>query len=142
MSARNFHRKDVWPAGQASASTARRRSASSTMGDPSIVRGRLGDRVMDLLFDRDTIYTPVLSIDHLIRMFENTLGPVVKLVESLTNDPARLSEVREGSREIVRPYFRTCRRGRPKGCPLIKTHNVETGRSGEAGEASTHRPDE
>jgi SAM-dependent methyltransferase len=75
-------------------------------GNPEIVRERLGDAVTDIGFDRDVIYTPGLSLEHLIRGFERTSGLLVKVVESLKDDPARLKELRSALREVMRPYYR------------------------------------
>ena len=75
-------------------------------GNPEIIRERLGDAVTDLAFDRDTIYKPGLSPQHLINLFERTGGPLIKLVESLKNEPARLKEFRSAFRNIIDPYYR------------------------------------
>ena len=75
-------------------------------GSPEIIRERLGAAVTDLAFDRDTLLTPGLSPEHLIRTFEQTAGPLVKLVESLKNDPGRLKEFRSAFKEIIQPYYR------------------------------------
>jgi SAM-dependent methyltransferase len=75
-------------------------------GNPDIIRERLGPAVTDLTFDRDMLVAPGLSPEHLMRMFEQTAGPTVKLVESLKNDPVRLKEFRAAFREVLLPYFR------------------------------------
>jgi SAM-dependent methyltransferase len=75
-------------------------------GDPDIVRERLGDAVTDLAFDRDILYTPGMSPEHLINMFERTGGPMIKLVESLKNEPGRLKELRSAFRAIIDIYYR------------------------------------
>ena len=75
-------------------------------GNPDIIRERLGDAVTDLAFDRDTIYKPGLSPEHLISLFERTGGPLIKLVESLKSEPARLKEFRSAFRNIIDPYYR------------------------------------
>jgi SAM-dependent methyltransferase len=75
-------------------------------GDPNIVRERLGEAVSDITFDRDVVLAPGLSPEHVMRTFEQTAGPVVKLVQSLQADPTRLEEFRSGMRELIRLYYR------------------------------------
>jgi hypothetical protein len=75
-------------------------------GDPVVVRDRLGEAVTDLTFDSDLLLTPGLSPNHVLRNFERTAGPLVKLVESLESEPARLKELRSSFLEVIRPYYR------------------------------------
>jgi SAM-dependent methyltransferase len=75
-------------------------------GNPEIVRERLSDRVTDVSFERDAIYMPGLSPEHIIGTFERTGGPLIKLVESLKSDPARLKQFRSEFRAIVEEYYR------------------------------------
>ena len=75
-------------------------------GNPEIVRERLGDAVRDLVFDRDLLLTPGLSPDHLVELFEQTGGPLIKLVASLKDNPRRLEEFRSDFKEVIKPYFR------------------------------------
>jgi ubiquinone/menaquinone biosynthesis C-methylase UbiE len=63
-------------------------------GNPDVVRARLGDAVTDLQFERDTMQAPTLSPEHARLMFETTLGPAVKLVAALQDQPERLAELR------------------------------------------------
>ena len=63
-------------------------------GDPNLVRERLGDQVTDVAFERDTMLSPALSPQHVRAMFETTAGPVIKLVQSLKDNPAKLKEYR------------------------------------------------
>jgi SAM-dependent methyltransferase len=74
-------------------------------GDPSVVRERLGDAVEDLVFERDTLITPALSVAHARRVFETTLGPVVKIMAVLANDPARLASFRGELEGLTRAIF-------------------------------------
>jgi SAM-dependent methyltransferase len=75
-------------------------------GDPSVVRERLGDAVRDLTFDRERMLVPVLSAEHHEAMSERTAGPVVKLVEMLSDkDPARLETFRSEYVALVNEYF-------------------------------------
>jgi hypothetical protein len=63
-------------------------------GDPHVVRERLGDAVTDIMFDRAVMAFPTLSPQHYRKGIEETLGPVVKLVADLQNEPARLAAFR------------------------------------------------
>lgn len=75
-------------------------------GDPSIIRQRLGSAVDDFVFDRGTISVPALSIAHHRGMTERTAGPVLKMVEALSQtDPARLETFRCEYDTLVAPYF-------------------------------------
>jgi SAM-dependent methyltransferase len=75
-------------------------------GDPDVVRERLGAAVKDLRFDRATMRTPALSLQHNRMAMEKTAGPVIKLVESLTaTDPAKLETFRREYEATVADYF-------------------------------------
>ena len=75
-------------------------------GDVTIVRERLGSRVKDILFDRDRMLIPVLSVHNYRDQAEQTGAPVLKLVESLrTSDPERLEQFRREYEALVAPYF-------------------------------------
>jgi SAM-dependent methyltransferase len=75
-------------------------------GNPDIVRERLGDAVTDLMFDRDILYAPGMSPEHVMNLFERTGGPLIKLVESLKSEPARLKQFRSAFRAIIEPHYR------------------------------------
>jgi SAM-dependent methyltransferase len=62
-------------------------------GDPNVVRQRLGDAVEDIVFARGTMLVAALSPQHNRLVTERTAGPVMKLVETLS-DPARLEAFR------------------------------------------------
>lgn len=63
-------------------------------GDPGIVRQRLGAAVTDIVFDRGVMCVPALSPQHYRKVMEETLGPVVKLVQTLQGDASRLAAFR------------------------------------------------
>lgn len=63
-------------------------------GDPNIVRQRLGEAVTDIVFDRGVMCFPALSQQHYRKVLEETLGPVVKLVQTLQGDAPRLAAFR------------------------------------------------
>ena len=63
-------------------------------GDPSVVRERLGDAVEALEFDREIMLTPCLSPQHYRATIEGTAAPLLKLVQSLSGEPAKLAQFR------------------------------------------------
>jgi SAM-dependent methyltransferase len=63
-------------------------------GDPNIVRQRLGETVADIVFDRGVMCFPTLSPQHYRSGMEETLGPVVKLVQTLQDDATKLATFR------------------------------------------------
>jgi hypothetical protein len=75
-------------------------------GDPSIIRERLGSAVRDLVFDRDRLMAPALSVPHFRDFTERTAGPMVKLVETLsTSDPAKLAQFRAAYDALTEQYY-------------------------------------
>jgi hypothetical protein len=76
----------------------------SLWGDPTIVRERLGDRVADLSFEREAIYIPALSPQHVRNSFESTAAPVVKLVQTLKDDAARLARFRSDLEALISAF--------------------------------------
>lgn len=75
-------------------------------GDPGIVRERLGTAVRDIVFDRDRLAAPALSLAHYRDLTERTAGPVLKLVESLSaSDPAKLATFRAAYDALTAQYF-------------------------------------
>lgn len=76
----------------------------SLWGDPNVVRERLGDRVVDLSFEREVIYIPALSPQHMRYSFENTAAPVVKLVQALQGDGVRLAKFRSELETLISTF--------------------------------------
>ena len=75
-------------------------------GDVAMVRERLGAKVKNIQFDRDRMLVPTLSLKHYVAFLERTVGPMIKLAQSLRQtDPARLDEFRREYEELARPYF-------------------------------------
>lgn len=74
-------------------------------GDPNIVRQRLGDAVTDVVFDRSVMVFPTLSPQHYRKVIEETLGPVAKLVATLTTEPARLAAFRAELEALIACHF-------------------------------------
>lgn len=75
-------------------------------GEPTIIRERLGDRVKDLSFERETLFTPCLSAQHMRHLFETTAGPLTKLVTSLKNDAEKLSQFRKELEALITAYMK------------------------------------
>jgi SAM-dependent methyltransferase len=74
-------------------------------GDPNIIRQRLGDAVTDIMFDRSIMLFPALSPQHYRKGIEETLGPVVKLVAALKDEPAKLEAFRAKLDGFIASYF-------------------------------------
>src|SRR5437016_5617236 len=74
-------------------------------GDPTIVVQRLGTAVRDVTFDRALQVTPALSPQHYRHLLEQTGGPMVRLMQTLKDDPARLAQFRHQYDELVSQYF-------------------------------------
>jgi SAM-dependent methyltransferase len=80
-------------------------SPPAQWGDPAIVRERLGGAVTELVFDRAVMRFPALSPTHYRVFFEGNAGPVLRLVQTLQGEPARLAAFRREFDEIVTQYF-------------------------------------
>jgi SAM-dependent methyltransferase len=74
-------------------------------GDPRGVQRYLGDRVRKLQFERAALQLPALSPGHARRIFEETFGPTVVLVQLLSADPVRLAEWRKEHDRIAADFF-------------------------------------
>jgi len=75
-------------------------------GDVAIVRERLGSAVREIVFDRDRMSFPALSIPHYRGFVERTAGPMLKLVEMLSgSDPERLAKFRREYDALTAEYF-------------------------------------
>src|SRR6266705_3402660 len=75
-------------------------------GDTIIVRERLGSAVTEIVFDRDRMNFPDLSLPGYRAVIERTAGPMLKLVEMLSaSDPARLTQFRREYDALLAPYF-------------------------------------
>lgn len=74
-------------------------------GDPSVVSERLGTGVRDLYFERGAMMFPALSPQHYRDSVEKTAGPVIKLVQSLQNDRAKLDAFRKELEALGAQYL-------------------------------------
>lgn len=76
-----------------------------TWGEPVTVRERLGDAVKDLEFHREEMVIPALSPRHYRATMELNVGPVLKTVEMLAGEPARLATFRQELDTLIAAYF-------------------------------------
>ena len=75
-------------------------------GDPAVVRERLGAAVRDIVFDRDRLAAPAMSLGHFRETTERTAGPVLKLVEALSqSDPGKLAAFRSAYDALTAQYL-------------------------------------
>ncbi|MGH8462416.1 MAG: class I SAM-dependent methyltransferase [Stenotrophobium sp.] len=74
-------------------------------GDVHVVRQRLGASVRDLRFSRDEMSIPALSPQHFRGSIELTLGPAIKLVQSLQGNPAKLAQFRAELDALIGQFF-------------------------------------
>lgn len=75
-------------------------------GRADVIRERLGDAVTDLLFERELMSVPALSPAHYRLTFEATAAPVVKLVQTLQDDPKTLAQFRREFEALIGRYWR------------------------------------
>ena len=74
-------------------------------GDVSIVRERLASLVENLTFDRACMRFPALSPAHARIFYEQTSGPLAKLVKALSDDAAKLALLRLDMEALAADYF-------------------------------------
>jgi SAM-dependent methyltransferase len=77
----------------------------SPWGDPGVVTQRLGQAVRDIAFDRATMRAPALSPQHFRTMLGRTAGPLIKVVETLAADPAKLAAFRGELDALIEEYY-------------------------------------
>jgi SAM-dependent methyltransferase len=74
-------------------------------GSPEIVRERLGSAVTDLVFDRGTLASPYVSVQHVRGLMEHGSGPVKRIVAMLEKEPAKLATFRSELDGLASIYF-------------------------------------
>jgi SAM-dependent methyltransferase len=75
-------------------------------GDPGIVAQRLASAVKDIVFDRGRMLVPALSPQHVRMRAEKSVGPLIKVVETLSaSDPAKLAAFRREYEALVAEYY-------------------------------------
>lgn len=74
-------------------------------GDPRVIQERLGSKVKDIVFDRACMMLPILSLQLHRATAERTIGPLIKLVETLSaSDPAKLAQLRAEAQALAAEY--------------------------------------
>jgi hypothetical protein len=74
-------------------------------GDPGVVSQRLGQSVHNVVFDRATMLVPALSPQHFRITLETTAGPLIKVVETLSAEPEKLTALRNEYETLIEEYF-------------------------------------
>lgn len=74
-------------------------------GEPSVIAERLGERVYELLFERDTLVAPTLSPQHWRALQEATIGPLARLISTLQNDSVKLAALRTELEKLIEDIF-------------------------------------
>ncbi|HEU4724953.1 MAG TPA: class I SAM-dependent methyltransferase [Candidatus Eisenbacteria bacterium] len=75
-------------------------------GDPNIVRQRLGGAVKEIAFSREVMRVPTLSPEHIRVNSEKSVGPLIKLVEALSEKaPDRLAAFRREYDRLAAEYI-------------------------------------
>jgi SAM-dependent methyltransferase len=74
-------------------------------GDPGVIRERFGEAVKDIAFDRDRMSSPGLSLQHLMKKFVDTAGPVVKLMAALKDKPEQRAKFQSAFQALLSEYF-------------------------------------
>ena len=76
-------------------------------GVPDIVRQRLGPAVKEIIFDRDCMLSPALSLQHYRANVERTAGPIAELTALLSaSNPEGLVMFRQQFDAIVADYLK------------------------------------
>jgi SAM-dependent methyltransferase len=70
-------------------------------GNPQIIAERLGGAVKDIVFNREVMFVPALSPQHLRYFMETNVGPLVKVVEKGQSDPEMLATFRKELEALV-----------------------------------------
>jgi SAM-dependent methyltransferase len=74
-------------------------------GDPNLIRERLGAAVEAIEFHRDEMQFFTLSPAHYRAFMETSVAPAIKVVETLSKEPARLAQFRNDLEALVSQYF-------------------------------------
>ncbi len=73
-------------------------------GNPAIIAERLGNKFGTPFFERGVMKFSALSIPHFRLFMERSVGPMQKLVESLSADPQKLELFRAEFEALAAPY--------------------------------------
>lgn len=80
-------------------------ASPSLWGEPAVIRERFGESVGGIVFDRDRLTSPGLSLQHLMKKFEDTAGPVVKLMAALKDQPDRRAKFQSDFQALIGEYY-------------------------------------
>jgi len=80
-------------------------STPSSWGDPREVRERLGSAVTEIRFDHGRMKAPALSPAHYRAAMERTSGQVIRVLQALSQEPARMAAFRRELEALVSDYF-------------------------------------
>ena len=80
-------------------------AAPPLWGSPTVIAERLAHGFGELFFERGTMIYPALSLAHYRRYIEMSIGPMRKVIESLSGAPDQLGRVRAEFDSLVAPYF-------------------------------------
>lgn len=74
-------------------------------GNPTVITERLAAGFEAPFFARGTMAWPALSPEHYRLFMETSVGPIQKLVESLSSDPQKLAAIRAEFDALMQPYY-------------------------------------
>ncbi len=74
-------------------------------GNPHLISERLEAHFEAPFFARGTMNFPALSLPHYRMFMERSVGPMQKLVQSLSGDPEKLAAVRAEFETLAHPYY-------------------------------------
>jgi SAM-dependent methyltransferase len=74
-------------------------------GNPHLISERLEAHFEAPFFARGTMNFPALSLAHYRMFMERSVGPMQKLVQSLSADPEKLAAVRAEFETLAHPYY-------------------------------------
>lgn len=80
-------------------------AAPTLWGDPNVIKQRFGQSVSDIVFDRQVMLSPSLSVQHSIAKSEVTAAPLIKLREKYeVEDPKVLENFRREYAALISLY--------------------------------------
>jgi len=74
-------------------------------GEPTIIRERLGNTTAELIFERDATIIPALSPQHFRAAQEATVGPLMRVIAALADDPPKLAQLRAEYDAMINEVF-------------------------------------
>ena len=74
-------------------------------GSVETIKERLQKVVRDLTFDRDKLEMPGLSVAHIRANFEKGAGPLKRMIEACSEEPEKLSKLRNEIDGAITTYF-------------------------------------